>query len=153
MYKFNSNSLEDTNEFAKILSMGLNKGSVISLVGDMGAGKTTFTQYLLKQLGVLDYVTSPTFSLVNTYYGDFEINHLDLYRMENEVEMETLDIDLLFYPDGITIIEWAERAKSYLPRNLIEIHIEKTSTTGREFSILGNNREEKKLIERLQWRF
>ena len=116
----------------------------------MGSGKTTFTQYLLKYLQVEDYVTSPTFSLVNTYDGKFTINHMDLYRLEKEKEIETLDIDTLFYPEGITIIEWAERVESYLPRNMIEIFINKTSLNERKFIIKGNNREEKRLIKELQ---
>ncbi|WP_300408147.1 tRNA (adenosine(37)-N6)-threonylcarbamoyltransferase complex ATPase subunit type 1 TsaE [Lagierella sp.] len=150
MFKFESKSLEDTKDFAKNLSKFLIPGNVISLIGEMGSGKTTFTQYLLKNLGVEDYITSPTFSLVNSYEGKYTINHMDLYRLEDESEMETLDIDNLFYPEGITIIEWAERAKSYLPRNLIEIYIDKTSLEGRRFEIRGNNREEIRLIKELQ---
>lgn len=150
MYKFKSNNLDETKEFAKLVSKEISRGNVLSLIGEMGSGKTTFTQFLLNFLGVEEYITSPTFSLVNTYFGDYEINHMDLYRLKNEKEIETLDIDLLFYPEGITIIEWAERAEKYLPRNLIEIYIDKESENGRTFRIIGNNREELRLIEKLQ---
>lgn len=150
MFEFESKNLDDTKDFAILISKTLLPGNVISLVGEMGSGKTTFTQYLLKYLQVEDYVTSPTFSLVNTYDGKFTINHMDLYRLEKEKEIETLDIDTLFYPEGITIIEWAERVESYLPRNMIEIFINKTSLNERKFIIKGNNREEKRLIKELQ---
>lgn len=150
MYKYISKNEKDTNEFAKKISKALKKGYVISLKGEMGAGKTTFTKMIADSLNIRDNVTSPTFSLVNTYYGDVELNHLDLYRLEEESEVETIDIDNYYYPSGVTIVEWAERASNYLPRNYIEISINKLGETEREFIIEGRNKIEKELIERLK---
>ena len=116
----------------------------------MGAGKTTFTKMFAEALNVENYVTSPTFSLVNTYYGSKELNHLDLYRLEDELEVESIDIDNYYYPNGVTIVEWADRAKSYLPRNYIEIKINKVDNNKREFIIEGRNKMEKKIIEGLE---
>ncbi|MDU8954314.1 MAG: tRNA (adenosine(37)-N6)-threonylcarbamoyltransferase complex ATPase subunit type 1 TsaE, partial [Streptococcus sp.] len=111
------------------------------------------TKSIAKSFGIEESVTSPTFSLVNTYYGDVELNHIDLYRLEDEMEIESLDIDELLYPEGITIIEWASQAQSYMPRNLIEIYIEKTCDVSRKIRIDGNNKREKEIIEELNENF
>lgn len=149
MFKLISNNEEETKIIARRISGNLKNGTVISLIGEMGAGKTTFTQGLAEGLNIKNYVTSPTFSLVNVYYGDKELNHIDLYRIEEEVEIETIDIDNYYYPDGITVVEWAERAEYYLPKEIIEIIINKIDEDKREFIILGRNALEKNLIERM----
>lgn len=150
MYKYISKSEDDTRKLAKKLAEIVKNGMVISLNGEMGAGKTTFTKMFAEALNVENYVTSPTFSLVNTYYGSKELNHLDLYRLEDELEVESIDIDNYYYPNGVTIVEWADRAKSYLPRNYIEIKINKVDNNKREFIIEGRNKMEKKIIEGLE---
>lgn len=147
------NDLKDTEKFGQLFAKALKKQDVISLIGDLGAGKTTLTKPIAKSFGIEDNVTSPTFSLVNTYYGDVQLNHIDLYRLEDEMEIESLDIDELLYPEGITIIEWASQAQSYMPRNLIEIYIEKTGDVSRKIKIDGNNKREKEIIEELNENF
>ena len=147
------NDLNDTEKFGQLFAKALKKQDVISLIGDLGAGKTTLTKSIAKSFGIKESVTSPTFSLVNTYYGDVELNHIDLYRLEDEMEIESLDIDELLYPEGITIIEWASQAQSYMPRNLIEIYIEKTGDVSRKIRIDGNNKREKEIIEELNENF
>ncbi|WP_099202970.1 tRNA (adenosine(37)-N6)-threonylcarbamoyltransferase complex ATPase subunit type 1 TsaE [Miniphocaeibacter massiliensis] len=150
MFKYISKNEIDTNKFAKAISKYIDNGTLISLNGEMGAGKTTFTKMFADALNIQNYVTSPTFSLVNSYNGDKELNHLDLYRIEDESEVESIDIDTYYYPDGITLVEWAERASSYLPKYYIEIKINKVGDTQREFVIEGKNKLENKLIERLE---
>lgn len=147
------NDLKDTEKFGQIFARTLKKQDVISLIGDLGAGKTTLTKSIAKSFGIKENVTSPTFSLVNTYYGNIQLNHIDLYRLEDEMEIESLDIDELLYPEGITIIEWASQAQSYMPRNLIEIYIEKTGDVSRKIRIDGNNKREKEIIEELNENF
>lgn len=147
------NDLKDTEKFGQIFAKTLKKQDVISLIGDLGAGKTTLTKSVAKSFGIKENVTSPTFSLVNTYYGNIQLNHIDLYRLEDEMEIESLDIDELLYPEGITIIEWASQAQSYMPRNLIEIYIEKTGDISRKIRIDGNNKREKEIIEELNENF
>ncbi len=149
MFKYISNNEEETKILACRIADNIDNGTVISLNGEMGAGKTTFTKSFAEYLNIIDYVTSPTFSLVNTYKGDKELNHLDLYRLENEDEVESIDIDTYYYPDGITLVEWAERAGNYLPRDYIEIKIVKMGNNTREFIIEGRNKLENRLIERL----
>ncbi len=150
MFKYISKNEEDTEKLAIAIANNVKNGTLISLNGDMGAGKTTFTKSFAKALNILEYVTSPTFSLVNSYYGIKELNHLDLYRIEQEEEVESIDIDTYYYPDGVTIVEWAKRASSYLPKYYIEIKINKVGETEREFLIEGRNTLENKLIERLE---
>lgn len=147
------NDLKDTEKFGQIFARTLKKQDVISLIGDLGAGKTTLTKFIAKSFGIEENVTSPTFSLVNAYYGNIQLNHIDLYRLEDEMEIESLDIDELLYPEGITIIEWASQAQSYMPRNLIEIYIEKTGDVSRKIRIDGNNKREKEIIEELNENF
>ncbi|NMB09455.1 MAG: tRNA (adenosine(37)-N6)-threonylcarbamoyltransferase complex ATPase subunit type 1 TsaE [Tissierellia bacterium] len=150
MFEYISENLNDTEKFGESLAKSLKNGDVISLIGDMGAGKTTLVQTIGKKIGVEDYITSPTFSLVNTFYGDVELNHLDLYRMEDSREIESIDIDNYVYPNGISIIEWAERAQEYMPRNLIQIYIDKLGENKRKFIIKGNNKREKQIIEEIE---
>ena len=121
--KIEVNNLEELEYLAKKIAENLQNGDVISLIGDLGAGKTTLVQFLAKELGVDDYVTSPTFSIVNIYDGEYQINHLDLYRLEDSSELEQIDYETYFYPDGITFIEWAKMGGDYLPDDMIEIEI------------------------------
>ncbi|MDY6064818.1 MAG: tRNA (adenosine(37)-N6)-threonylcarbamoyltransferase complex ATPase subunit type 1 TsaE [Finegoldia sp.] len=147
--EYNLEGLERTADFGRSLAKNLKKGDVISLIGDLGAGKTTLTKSIAAFFGVDKEVTSPTFSLVNTYETDPVLNHMDLYRLEEEDEILSLDIDELLYPEGITIIEWAEMAKTYMPRNLIEIYIDKTSQDSRRVRIEPDNKRQREIIEGL----
>ena len=85
------NSLDECDNFSKRFSKTLKNGDVISLVGDLGAGKTTFTKFLGKNLGIGEDITSPTFNLVNLYSGKFEFNHMDLYRIDSPEELYQID--------------------------------------------------------------
>ena len=90
--------LNDTKRFAQWLVKHIDRGQVICLVGDLGAGKTTFTQFFCKELGVEDYVTSPTFNLMNAYSGvlkgaPIEIHHFDVYRIFDAEEMFEIGFD------------------------------------------------------------
>lgn len=136
--KIEVKNLDELESFAIKLARKLKNGDVISLIGDLGAGKTTLVQYLAKELGVNDYVTSPTFAIVNIYDGDYQINHLDLYRLEDPSELEQIDYENYFYPDGITFIEWAKMGGDYLPPDMIEIEINQIEDK-RLIEIKGNN--------------
>lgn len=122
MYKIDN--LEELKRFASLLSYYIEEGDVFSLVGDLGAGKTTLVQMIGKYLGVDDYITSPTYSIVNVYDGDFEIYHLDLYRLEDPSELESLDYEEYFYPAGVSFIEWASKGGDYLPEDMIVLEIQ-----------------------------
>ena len=97
-------------------------GDLILLVGDLGAGKTHFTQGFATALGVADRVTSPTFTLANRYVGDIIINHLDAYRVEQIVEAEDLALPELL-EGGVTLIEWGDNLTPVLPLDRLEVRI------------------------------
>ena len=100
-------SVEETYKLADSLASELDGGEIILLEGDLGAGKTTFTKGLAKSLGILEEVTSPTFSLLNVYEsGRLKLNHIDLYRVENEEELAELGIADSIDGESVTVIEW-----------------------------------------------
>lgn len=140
--------LRELENFVKKLAKELKFGDVISLKGDLGAGKTTLVQFVAKELGVEDYVTSPTFSIVNIYEGQQKIYHMDLYRLEDPEELEQIDFENYFYPEGITFIEWAEKGGYYLPEDMIEISIE-IGLNKRIIYIEENNIRAKEIGEKL----
>lgn len=147
--QFKIHTLEELNNFAYSFSKAIELGDVFSLKGDLGAGKTTFVQTIGKHLNVEDYITSPTFSIVNIYSGDFNIYHLDLYRLENPLELESFDYETYFYPEGISFIEWADKAREYLPDKMIEILIT-VSGNVRNIEIKEETKRAKEIVERLK---
>ena len=133
----------------KNVNLSFSKGNFVSIQGKSGSGKTTFTKFLGKNLGIGEDITSPTFNLVNLYSGKFEFNHMDLYRIDSPEELYQIDYENYFYPDGVTVIEWAENGGYLLPKNLIEIEILKVSENSRKIVIKGNNKRELEIIEGL----
>lgn len=116
-------SVEQTRELAAALSEVLRPCDLLLLVGDLGAGKTAFTQGLGRGLGVQEQITSPTFALVHGYEGRMRLNHLDVYRLEQV--NETLDLGLaeLLDDGAVTIIEWGDTILGELPRDYLEVRI------------------------------
>lgn len=123
--KFELNSLKDTEEFGKRLGSFLKKGDILCLNGDLGAGKTTLTKSIGLGLGVDEYITSPTFALINEYDGRLKVYHFDVYRLENIDELDDLGFDEYFFGDGVCIIEWAEKIENMLPEEIIVLNISK----------------------------
>ncbi|NBS41987.1 tRNA (adenosine(37)-N6)-threonylcarbamoyltransferase complex ATPase subunit type 1 TsaE [bacterium] len=102
-----THSAEKTKRVAADLAKTLRGGEVIALEGELGAGKTTFTQGLCEALGVTDTVTSPTFAIMNVYQGRFRVVHLDVYRLKSTREIAMLGLeDYLGAKDTVTLIEW-----------------------------------------------
>jgi tRNA threonylcarbamoyladenosine biosynthesis protein TsaE len=124
-FEFISRSPEQTKRIGARLGGQLNKGDVICLYGELGAGKTTLVQGLVQGWGSGDMVTSPTFVLINQYRrpDGLEIHHLDAYRLKDASEAEVLDLDSLI-DSGILLVEWPERIEKALPDEhlLIEMH-------------------------------
>ncbi len=111
---YKSQSAEDTIKIAYEFAKELKNSDVICLTGDLGAGKTTFTKGVAKALNSRFEPVSPTFNIVNEYPGDITIYHFDLYRLESESDLYSIDIDSYLFSDGICIIEWPEIAYSLL---------------------------------------
>ena len=115
---------QETENFGLALAGKLVPGSVVALTGDLGAGKTTLTKAIAKGLGVQSMVTSPTFLIIQEYKdGRLPLYHFDLYRIDDEEEMDELGYEEYFYGDGICVLEWADRIRSLLPENTLWIHI------------------------------
>jgi tRNA threonylcarbamoyladenosine biosynthesis protein TsaE len=125
-----TNSPEETWELAAELADKLEAGTVIALHGDLGAGKTCFIQGFAAALGIDEPITSPTYTLIGEYEGRLPLHHLDLYRLSGPEEALGLGLDEYFDVNGITAIEWAERAEGLLPDNLLHIEIKADDQTG-----------------------
>ncbi|MEG4966823.1 tRNA (adenosine(37)-N6)-threonylcarbamoyltransferase complex ATPase subunit type 1 TsaE [Microcoleus sp. B6-A1] len=131
---------EATRKFGFALGRSLPVGTVILLQGDLGAGKTTLVQGIAEGLGISDSIESPTFTLINEYFGGrIPLYHLDLYRLEPE-EVEALHLesywDGLEMDLGIVAIEWAERLQ-YKPENYWQIYLTYLDN-GRQIEVIGN---------------
>jgi tRNA threonylcarbamoyladenosine biosynthesis protein TsaE len=129
-------SRADVTELAKKLAPKLYPGLVIALNGDLGAGKTTFTQELTKAAGVTETVNSPTFVLMNVYNGPLRFYHFDLYRLSTIDDLENIGgEELIPSTDGVTIIEWAEKIPEILPEKYLQIDIAYKNAHSRIFNI------------------
>jgi tRNA threonylcarbamoyladenosine biosynthesis protein TsaE len=120
-FEITSSGPEDTINFAERLSAHLKAGDVITLEGDLGAGKTTFTKGIAKGLNISRTVNSPTFTIVKEYEGDLPLYHIDAYRLEDSDE--DLGFEEYFTGDGITVVEWAVFIQDFLPTERLEISI------------------------------
>lgn len=135
-----TNSPEETWALAAELANELAPGTVIALHGDLGSGKTCLVQGLAAALGIDEPVTSPTYTLIGEYQGRLPLHHIDLYRLSGPEEAVGLGLEEYFDADGITAIEWAERAEGLLPPDLLHIQIEANAKTGtRTFRIFREN--------------
>ena len=113
-------------------------GKVIALFGDLGAGKTTFVQGIAKGMGIIDYITSPTFTIISEFEANKKLCHIDLYRLDDEAQIEELGIEDYFCDkDRICVVEWAEKLGSLLPEHSIKIKIDTLSESERKFTIEG----------------
>ncbi len=124
-YNFTSHNSEETMNFAFNLASKLNVGDVVVLSGELGAGKTKFTEGFLKFFDLDDEISSPTFSIVNEYKKDnLNIYHFDVYRLEDVDEFYAIGGEE-YFSSGICIIEWGELIEEALPKNCIRINFEK----------------------------
>ena len=119
------NSLDETEKFGQLIGSLALAGDVICLDGDLGAGKTTLTQAIARGLDVpsSSYVTSPSFAIMHEYEGRINMYHMDFYRLDDEMEVEDLGFPEYFYKDGLTVIEWPERAGELLPVDRLDIKL------------------------------
>lgn len=121
MYEFISHSENDTIEFAKNFAKKLNKHSIILLSGDLGSGKTKFTEGILRYFELEDEISSPTFTIVNEYDAkDVKLFHFDLYRLEDIDEFYAIGGEE-YLQNGICIFEWGEMIESILQKGYIKI--------------------------------
>lgn len=121
-----SSSPEETYRFGSAIAENISPGAVITLGGDLGAGKTVFTKGFAHGLGISELVTSPTFTILQEYRGGrIPLYHFDAYRIEDPDEMAEIGFDEYINGEGVCIIEWAEMIREILPPDVIGITIEK----------------------------
>lgn len=118
-----TSSARETEAVGEHLGSLARRGDVFCLFGNLGAGKTCLARGIARGLGVEDYVTSSTFTLINEYQGRLPLFHMDVYRLEGPEELEDLGYEEYFYGDGVTVLEWPERVMDLLPEERLDIHI------------------------------
>lgn len=149
--KIEVHSLKDTELIGEIIARNLERGTVLCLDGDLGAGKTTLTQFIAKKFGVKENITSPTFTIIKEYEGMMPFYHMDVYRIESEADMYDLGYEEYIYSEGVTIIEWSNKILNMLPEDRINIDIQRDNNdTGRILYITGKGHIYDKITEELK---
>ena len=150
MVKIVLKGLKETEEFRQKLGSLLEGGDLLSLTGDLGAGKTTLTKSIGIGLEISDYITSPTFTLINEYKGRVWLYHFDVYRLEGEEDLLDLGYEDYFYSDGVTIVEWGDKIEDILPENRININIKKGKKLDeRIVTLSGKGKRYEKIVKEL----
>ena len=141
-----TNSEKETFELGKKIGENAKAGQIYTLTGDLGVGKTVFTQGLAAGLGITEPVNSPTFTIVQMYEdGRLPFYHFDVYRIGDIEEMEEIGYEDSFYGEGVCLIEWADLIQEILPPDVIAIEIEKNLEKGFDYrKITISDPEEKK---------
>ena len=130
--EFFSNGEAETLKFAGEFAKTLSAGDIVLLDGDLGAGKTVFTKGVVSALSNGKAIAvSPTFVIVNVYDTVPQVNHFDLYRIADVSELDAIGAEEYFYGDGISIVEWPQRAEGIFPASAIKIFIEKVDNEKR----------------------
>lgn len=136
---FKTKNKEETIELGKRLGKVLTKGSIIGFFGDLGSGKTTMIKGVAQGLGVNELVKSPSFVVVTEYKGRLPVYHIDLYRIADSNELPEIGFDQYLYGEGISLIEWAERAGNLLPTDAVKVKFEIINHNQRSITITNFN--------------
>ncbi len=127
----------ETREFGKELGKKASAGQIYCLDGDLGAGKTVFTQGFAEGLGIDDTVNSPTFVILQEYDdGRMPLYHFDVYRIEDTEEMYEIGCEEFFYGEGVCLVEWASRIEPLLPDDSIRVTIERDPSRGDDYRLI-----------------
>jgi tRNA threonylcarbamoyladenosine biosynthesis protein TsaE len=140
-----------TTAFGRRLGELLLPGSVVALIGPLGAGKTHLVRAVAEGLGIADgrAVTSPTFVLIQEYAARLPIYHFDAYRLRSEAEFHDLGAHEYFAGDGVCLVEWADRVRGSLPAEHLRIELRVTGETSRQALLTASGRRYAELIHRL----
>ena len=138
-YKIIARSEEETIELAQNIESEKFPNMVICLNGDLGSGKTVFTKGFAASLGIDEAITSPTFNIIKEYNGELPLYHMDVYRVDDNVD--NLGIEEYFDKGGITIIEWADLIKDYLPEERLDIKFKVIDETTRVLVVTPHGEE------------
>lgn len=146
-YEIISTKLEDTQLFSERLASSLQPGDVITLEGDLGAGKTAFTKGLAVGLGIQKNVNSPTFTIIKEYQGKMPLYHMDVYRLEDSYE--DLGFEEYFNGNGVTVIEWAHIIEEQLPNERLNITIYHQGNDSRKLVIKPTGKRYEQLCKEI----
>lgn len=136
-----TNSPEETFEAGRKLGMNAKPGEIYTLNGDLGVGKTVFTQGVAAGLGILEHVNSPTFTIFQVYEsGRLPFYHFDVYRIGDVEEMDEIGYEDYFYGNGLCIVEWAERIRELIPPQARQITIAKNLEKGFAYRMIQFDR-------------
>ena len=139
---------EETKNIARLAAKYVLPGDVITLEGDLGAGKTTFTKGFAEGLGIKRVVSSPTFTIIKEYRdGSLPLFHMDVYRMEDETE--DLGLDEYFEGDGVCLVEWAHLIEEQLPKERLEVVIKRLGDDKRKLTFTPKGRRYENLCEEI----
>src|SRR5690625_4816371 len=144
---FHSDSEELTKDIATKLAEQLEPGDVVTLSGNLGAGKTTFTKGIATGLGVKRAVTSPTFTIIKEYKGKLPLYHMDAYRLE--YSEEDIGFDEYFYGNGISVVEWPSFIEEYLPTQYLSILITAQNMETRSIRFIPKGKRYEKIVHNL----
>jgi tRNA threonylcarbamoyladenosine biosynthesis protein TsaE len=151
MFSVITSSPEKTWRIGEILGTLLEAGDTVCLYGDLGSGKTNLAFGIARGLEIRDqYITSPTFTFVNEYKGRIPLYHIDLYRLNDPVELENIGFEEYIESDGVTVIEWAEKAGDELPAECLSVYLSTIDEHSREIGFLGEGERYGQLIEELK---
>ena len=143
-------TFDELNMLAKKLADYSDKNTVIALIGDLGTGKTTFTQEFAKKLGIVENIKSPTFNYVLEYFsGKLPLYHFDVYRLQDAMEIYEIGYEDYLNNDGIVLIEWANIIETELPKEYIKIELYHHDDKSRKVKLtyVGNKQKEKEMLD------
>ena len=129
-------NLNELNHLAETIAKTLKPGYIVGLKGTLGSGKTTFTQFLAKHMGITDNVNSPTFTILKIYKGPLPLYHMDVYRLE-DIGYD-YELDDFIYGDGVAVIEWFPYIQTMLPNDILAITIEVLNESERLIHLEGS---------------
>lgn len=130
-----SNSPQETQTMAKKLASLIDEGDIVSLTGDLGAGKTCFVQGFAQALGIGSTIISPTFNLIREYSGRIPLFHFDVYRLKTAQELVELGYEEYFFGKGVCVIEWGNKISELLPPDYLEIEFRREGEHTRQLII------------------
>ncbi|HKM06855.1 MAG TPA: tRNA (adenosine(37)-N6)-threonylcarbamoyltransferase complex ATPase subunit type 1 TsaE [Sphaerochaeta sp.] len=135
--RFTSSSPQETADLGFRIGKACTSGSIVSLRGSLGAGKTVLAKGIAKALDITEAIVSPTFTLIQEYEGSLPLYHMDLYRISGTDEFEMIGGEEMLYGNGVTLIEWSEKIQDMLPEGTIFVDISIMPDSKREITIEG----------------
>ncbi|ADL69635.1 tRNA (adenosine(37)-N6)-threonylcarbamoyltransferase complex ATPase subunit type 1 TsaE [Thermoanaerobacterium thermosaccharolyticum] len=148
---FKTKSPIETEKIGFKLGNLLKRGSIVLISGELGVGKTVLTKGIAKGMGIDDYVTSPTFMIVNEHLGDIPLYHFDVYRIDDYTELYDIGYEEYFYGDGVCVIEWPEKIKPLIPKENIFIRMNMGDTFDeRTIEIVSNGEKYDEVVKEMK---